>query len=98
MTCVHISVIFALIYNDLFLCIMKKMSNRIHILCHKKTVKLLIFLLLMFLAFLLVEILKGEEEIYTAAFLKTIGCLIFIYGCKMLYNFQKYVNRRNDDK
>jgi len=52
----------------------------------------------MFLAFLLVEILKGEEEIYTAAFLKTIGCLIFIYGCKMLYNFRKYVNRHNDDK
>lgn len=65
---------------------------------HKKTVKLLIFLLLMFLVFLLVEILKGEEDIYTTAFLKTIGCLIFIYGCKMLYNFRKYVNSRNDYK
>ncbi len=74
------------------------MSNRIHMLYHKKTVRLLVFLLLMFLTFLLVEILKGEEEIYTTAFLKTIGCLIFIYGCKMLYNFQKYVNGRNDDK
>ena len=65
---------------------------------HKKIVKLLIFLLLMFLAFLLVEILKGEDEIYTATFLKTIGCLIFIYGCKMLYSFREYVNRRNEDK
>lgn len=74
------------------------MSNRIHMLYHKKTVRLLAFLLLMFLTFLLVEILKGEEEIYTTAFLKTIGCLIFIYGCKMLYNFRKYVNARNDDK
>ena len=77
---------------------MKKMSNSFHMLYHKKTVRLLIFLLLMFLAFLLVEILKGEEEIYTAAFLKTIGCLIFIYGCKVLYNFRNYVNRRNDGK
>ena len=77
---------------------MKKMSNRFHMLYHKKIVKLLIFLLLMFLAFLLVEILKGEDEIYTATFLKTIGCLIFIYGCKMLYSFRKYVNRRNDEK
>ena len=77
---------------------MKKMSNRFHMLYHKKTVKLLIFLLLMFLVFLLVEILKGEEDIYTTAFLKTIGCLIFIYGCKMLYNFRKYVNSRNDYK
>ena len=65
---------------------------------HKKIVKFLIFFLLMFLAFLLVEILKGEDEIYTAAFLKTIGCLIFIYGCKMLYNFRNYVNKHNDDK
>ena len=77
---------------------MKKMSNRFYMLYHKKSVKLLIFLLLMFLAFLLVEILKGEDEIYSAAFLKTIGCLIFIYGCKMLYSFRKYVNRRNDEK
>ena len=77
---------------------MKKMSNRFYMLYHKKSVKLLIFLLLMFLAFLLVEILKGEDEIYTATFLKTIGCLIFIYGCKMLYSFRKYVNRRNDEK
>ena len=77
---------------------MKKMSNRFHMLYHKKTVKLLIFLLLMFLAFLLVEILKGEDEIYSAAFLKTIGCLIFIYGCKVLYSFRNYVNRRNDGK
>lgn len=74
------------------------MSNRFYMLYHKKSVKLLIFLLLMFLAFLLVEILKGEDDIYTAAFLKTIGCLIFIYGCKMLYSFRKYVNRRNDEK
>ena len=74
------------------------MSNSFYMLYHKKSVKLLIFLLLMFLAFLLVEILKGEDEIYSAAFLKTIGCLIFIYGCKMLYSFRKYVNRRNDDK
>ena len=74
------------------------MSNRIHMLYHKKTVRLLVFLLLMFLTFLLVEILQGEEDIYTTAFLKTIGCLIFIYGCKMLYNFRKYVNDRNDDK
>ena len=77
---------------------MKKMSNRFHMLYHKKIVKLLIFLLLMFLAFLLVEILKGEDEIYTATFLKTIGCLIFIYGFKVLYSFRKYVNRRNDEK
>ena len=74
------------------------MSKKNHVLYHKKIVKLLIFFLLMFLAFLLVEILKGEEKIYTAAFLKTIGCLIFIYGCKFLYNFRKYVNRHNDDK
>ena len=74
------------------------MSNRIHMLYHKKTVRLLVFLLLMFLTFLLVEILKEEEEIHTTAFLKTIGCLIFIYGCKMLYNFRKYVNGHNDDK
>ena len=74
------------------------MSNRFHMLYHKKIVKFLIFLLLMFLSFLLVEILKGEDEIYTAAFLKTIGCLIFIYGCKMLYSFRNYVNRRNDGK
>ena len=37
---------------------------RIHMLYHKKTVRLLVFLLLMFLTFLLVEILKGEEYIY----------------------------------
>ncbi len=53
--------------NNLFLHFMKKMSNRCHMLYHKKTVKLLIFLLLMFLAFLLVEILKGEDEIYIDA-------------------------------
>ena len=35
------------------------MSNRIHMQYHKKTVRLLVFLRLMFLTFLLVEILKG---------------------------------------